>query len=266
MKALDTPIEAFAGRTAREALLVCGFAAICGFELLRQHTNFWHLGVYLTFTGLFAVRFFAARVVAIGVLLSALAAHVANARYGTGWEPTAGVHWIVYVFAGGVVLLMSRDLAERFDYAESGPGWRLNRWRNLPRSHWRAATVLGWSLGTLGHFLLRAWQMSGEAGSTWALIAIVSCIVLVFVLFTGRSIVFLLSAALGIFVLSAAYPHVVESEAFIRNALTNPRPGHAMWGAAPGEALPVAIAAGATALVALPYALLHLWRSLIAPR
>jgi hypothetical protein len=258
MKVLDTPIVF--DRTLRELIVVGGGLIICAMEIARDGTNPWHLGVFVAGTGLLAVRFFAARVVAIGVLLSAIAAHFSGARYGDGWVPTE-LHWGVYAMAAGVLLLMSRDLAQRFDFAQSGPGWRLNRWRDLPRAHWRASTLLGWWLGILGHFLLRGWQGAGDAAPSWPLYAIVACIACVFLLFTGRSIVFVFAAALGIAVTLAVWPHVGAAEAMLDQAWATP-PTELMWRARPDSAMVATVSAAGTAIVSLPYAVLHLWHGL----
>lgn len=259
MKVLDTPIRPL-NRTVRELLLIAGGLAFCAFELTRPDTNPWHLGVFVAGTGLFALRFFAARVVAIGVLLSAMAAHLSGQRYGDGWVQL-DLHWGVYAMAAGVLLLMSRDLAQRFDFAESGPGWRLNRWRELPRTHWRASTLLGWLLGILGHFLLRGWQGAGDAAPSWPLYAIIGCIACVLLLFTGRSIVFVIAAGIGIAVALAVAPHVGAAEALLDQARAA-GPTEAMWRVRPDSALVAAASAAGVALVSLPYALLHVWHGL----
>jgi hypothetical protein len=258
MKVLDTPIVL--NRTLRELILIAGGLVICATELARDGTNPWHLAVFVAGTALLAMRFFAARVVAIGVLLSAIAAHLSNLRYGDGWTETE-VHWCVYPMAAGVLLLMSRDLAQRFDFAASGPGWRLNRWRDLPRAHWRASTLLGWWLGILGHFLLRGWQSAGDAAPSWPLYAIVACIACVVLLFTGRSIVFVVAAALGIAVTLAIWPHIGGAEAMLDRAWAT-GPTEAMWRARPDSALIAAVSAAGTAIVSLPYALMHVWHGL----
>lgn len=260
MRVLDTPIRPLMNRTARELLLIAGGLSFCVFEIARADTNPWHLGVFVAGTVLFAARFFAARVVAIGVLLSAIAAHVSLLRYGEGWVQR-DVHWAVYAMAGGVLLLMSRDLAQRFDFAASGPGWRLNRWRELPRAHWRASTLLGWLLGILGHFLLRGWESAGDAAPTWPLVAIIGCIACVFLLFTGRSIVFVVAAGLGIAVLLAVAPHVDAAEAMV-DRIRAGGPTEPMWRAEPDSAIIAAASAAGVALVSLPYALLHIWHGL----
>jgi hypothetical protein len=257
MRFLDTPLPRV-HRTGREALLIAGGLAICAYELRQPSPSPWNLFVFGGGTALFAVRFFAARVVAIGVLLSAMAAHVSSTRYGSGWEPQP-LFWAFYPMAAGVLLLVSRDLQQRFDFAASGLGWRLNRWRELPRSHWRASTALGWLLGILGHFLLRGWQPAGAAAPTWPLIAILACIGGVFLLFTGRSIVFVITAALGITVAILVVPQVGAAEALLHHAGASASGSlSVLWRASPDSALPAAIAAIGTALVSLPYAILHL--------
>ncbi len=264
MTGLDRPLRPLLGRTVRELILVAGGLTICAFELARPTLNPWHLGVFGAGTALFAVRFFAARVVAMGVLLSAIAAHLSSLRYGAAWTPST-LHWGVYGMGAGVLLLMSRDLQDRFDFSASGPGWRLNRWRELPRSHWRASTLLGWLLGVLGHFLLRGWQPAGAAAPTWALVAMLVCIGCVLLLFSGHSIVFVITTVLGVAVAALVIPQVGAAEALLDNARHVPTPD-VLWRAAPDSALPAAIAAVGTALVSLPYAILHVWNGVRAAR
>ncbi len=261
MMHVDTPLRSLLGRTPREAILIAGGLAICALEAARPTPSPWNLGVFGAGTALFAARFFAARVVAIGVLLSAIAAQLSGLRYGVGWTDSS-LHWGTYPMAAGVLLLMSRDLQARFDFGASGPGWRLNRWRELPRAHWRASTLLGWLLGILGHFLLRGWQPAGAAAPTWPLLAMLVCLGSVLLLFTGRSIVFLITAILGVVVAAMIIPQVADAEAFLAHARHLPRPTSVLWRASPDSALPAAIAAVGTALVSLPYAVLHVWHAL----
>ncbi len=261
MKVLDTPLRPLLGRTVREVILVAGGLTICAFELDRPTPSPWNLGVFGAGTALFAMRFFAARVVVIGVLLSAIAAQLSALRYGHGWTPADQIHWSVYAMSAGVLLLLSRDLQERFDFKPSGTGLRLNRWRELPRSHWRASTLLGWLLGILGHFLLRGWQSAGTMAPSWPLIAIIVCIAGVLLLFTGRSIVFVITTVLGVAVAYMVIPQIAAAEALLDNSRHLPPPTSPLWRMAPDSALPAAIAAIGTALVSLPYAALHVWNA-----
>jgi hypothetical protein len=261
MRGLDTSLRPLLGRTPREVILVGGGLTICAFQLNQPHVNPWHLGVFVAGTALFAVRFFAARVVAIGILLSAIAAHLSGLRYGAGWMQQS-LHWSAYAMSAGVLLLMSRDLQQRFDFNASGPGWRMNRWRELPRSHWRASTVLGWLLGILGHFLLRGWQPAGAAAPMWPLVAMLVCFAGVMLLFSGHSIVFVITTALGVVVAALVIPQVGDAEGLVASARHLPVPSSVMWRASPDSALPTAIAAVGTALVSLPYAFLHIRNAL----
>ena len=89
-----------------------------------------------------------------------------------------------------------------------------------------------------------------------------------FLLFSGRSIVFVLTAALGITVAWLVWPHVGGAEQLM-NGPYDLKARHAagLWANQPDSALPALAAAIATALVSLPYAGLHLWHSLFgAPR
>ncbi|HUQ03942.1 MAG TPA: hypothetical protein VM261_15700 [Kofleriaceae bacterium] len=261
MKGLDTSLRPLLGRTPREVILIGGGLTICGFQFTLPTVNPWHLGVFVAGTALFAVRFFAARVVAIGILLSAIAAHLSGLRYGAGWVQQS-LHWSAYAMGAGVLLLMSRDLQQRFDFGASGPGLRLNRWRELPRSFWRVSTVLGWLLGILGHFLLRGWQPAGAAAPMWPLIAMLVCIAGVMLLFSGHSIVFVITTILGVVVAALVIPQVGAAEALVANGRHLPAPSDVMWRVSPDSALPAAIAAVGSALVSLPYAALHVWKSL----
>src|SRR5262245_35826641 len=107
MRGLDTSLRPLLGRTPREVILIAGGLTICAFELHRPTVNPWHLALFVAGTALFAVRFFAARVVAIGILLSAIAAHLSGLRYGAGWGQQH-LFWGTYGMGAGVLLLLSR--------------------------------------------------------------------------------------------------------------------------------------------------------------
>jgi len=149
-------LDSLAARTVAFALPVLTLGMAAGFARIRHGSDLDPLIVFTLLTG-----------TGYGAVLVL--------RYGAGWMPQH-MHWGVYGMSAGVLLLMSRDLAQRFDFNPSGPGWRLNRWRELPRSFWRVSTVLGWLLGILGHFLLRGWQPAGAAAPMWPLIASRRCV------------------------------------------------------------------------------------------
>ncbi len=264
MKLLDTPVRPLFGRTPRELVLLAGATTACVAALYVGA----HWAVTTTFvitTAMLAARFFAARLVAIGMLGTALAAHVSLSRYGDGWTGVLrlGDHVPELVFIGlGLILLCSRDLAGRFDLAQSGAGWRINRWRDLPRLHWRMSAVLGVALGALGHFLWAAQKNAAMADGSWARWAILVICISLLLLFAGQAIGFLVSAVLGITVLVIAVPDLAAAEAYLARGAAG-SPGR-LFGAAPHAALPVVIAAALVTLTALPYAARLLWRSFCA--
>jgi hypothetical protein len=261
MKLLDTPI--LLGRTPRELVILGGATLACGLALYL-HAPWALVATFVVTTVMLATRFFAARIVAIGMLATALAAHVSFTRYGKFWGPAFRLRDHVpelSFIALGLLLLCGRDLAARYDLQPSGTGWRINRWRDLPRLHWRMSCVLGVALGALGHFLWAAQRNVPAADGVfarWAIYALLACLVLLFI---GQAIGFLASAALGIAVLVEALPQLGAAEAHLHNAMA-PAPG--LFAGSPHTAVPMVIAASIVVLVAVPYSGLLLWRSLVA--
>ena len=264
MRLLDTPLGSLRGRTVRELVLVTGAVAACA-GALYLHAHWAVTTTFVITTAMLATRFFAARVVAIGMLGTALAAHLAVARYGQGWtggiqlgEQVAGL-----VFIGlGLLLLCSRDLADRFDLAQSGTGWRVNRWRDLPRLHWRLSCVVGVALGAMGHFLWAAQVNAPAADGAWARWAILVICISLLLLFAGQAVGFLVAAVLGITVLIITVPQLAAAEAHLAHAHAG-APAQP-FATAPHAALPITIATTLVTLAALPYAARLLWRSFCA--
>jgi len=262
MRGLDTPIRRLADRTPREVILITGGLVACAGAVYVKAP--WAVTVtFVITTVMLATRFFAARIVAIGMLATALAAHLALTRYGEGWTNhfSLGGHLPELAFiAAGLLLLCGRDLVDRFDRAPSGPGWRLNRWRELPRLHWRMSSVLGVSLGALGHFLWAGYHNT-PAGAGWALWAIGGVCVCLLLLFAGQAIGFLVAAALGVAVLVITAPELGAAEAHLHQAWAVPAPHESIFATSPHTALPIAIAACLVVLASLPYAARLLWRA-----
>jgi hypothetical protein len=264
MKLLDTPIRPLLSRTPRELVLITGGALACGLALYLEAP--WALTTtFVVTTVMLATRFFAARIVAIGMLATALAAHISITRYGRGWlhDFRLGDHIPELTFIGlGLLLLCGRDLAARFDLQPSGTGWRINRWRDLPRLHWRLSSVLGISLGAMGHFLWAAQRNVPAADGVFARWAIYGVLVCLALLFAGQAIGFLVSSALGIAVLVEVLPQVGAAEDHLHRAQA--MEPHSLFAGSPHAALPIAIAASLVVLTATPYAARLLWRSLAA--
>jgi hypothetical protein len=250
MKIIDTPIRWLAGRTAREVLLIGAGVAVTAVEARRPDLNLWHLTFYAGMTIAFAVRFFAARALWVATLVSALGLTLVHEWIGGVWT-SPDLTWRLASFGAALLLLCSRDLRERFDRAESGTGWRTNRWRELPRLHWTLSCWLGYLLGLLANLILLPWRESGGLDATlWPLALMIPIYGCVLLLFMGRAIAFTVGAAIG----GAAI------------ALASSLPAGMWWTevAAPARTFAIMLCGGLVIAVALPYAVYHVVRTLRA--
>lgn len=265
MRILDTPIGPLAGRTLRE-LLILGFGvAVCVFEVARPDPNLWHLTFYVGAALLFAARFYAARVLFVGFLLTALALTVFGGRSFQGFTLHREL-WVLGGLVGCLLLLCSRDLRARFDRGPSGRGWRRNLWRDLPRVHWVLSCWVGYLLGLLGNLVLLPWLAAGNlAAATWPALVLAGVYAAVILLLLGRSVAFLVATVTGAMALAFVWPQVGAAEAYLRDPFLVPAAGIFAW-QQPAFALPAAVVGGAVAVLAGSYAAYHVWRSLFARR
>lgn len=229
LPALDRPIASLWGRTAREVLLILGGVAVAVWSLCQPQLNLWHTSFYIGATIAFAVRFYAARVVAVGFIATALALTGINATQG---EP---LFWGALALLPGLALLVSSDLRERFDRAP-----RANPWRSIDRRHWVAWCGVGYLLGVLGNLYLLPWRSIFQAGGNWPLVILGAVYLAVGLLFCGRAIAFVVAAAAGL--------------AGLITALAEPQ----LLAARPGFDWAAIITGAAITAIAAPYAALAL--------
>ena len=133
-------------------------------------------------------------------------------------------------------------------------------WRDLPRSHWMLSCWTGYLLGLLGTMVYGTWWWSGAQG-VWPLLIAFGATFAVILLLLGRSIAFLVAAIVAACALAAIWPDVSAAEAYLANSHVGP-PGSPLWTVQPGFALPAVITSATILVLAIPYATLHVWRSL----
>ena len=248
---LDRPIEALWGRTFREVLLICGGLAVIAWSIAQPRTNPWHLSFYVAATAAFAVRFFAARVVAVGFILCALTLSLAE------WRAGGPPFWSALTLLPGLALLISSDLRERFDRAP-GSGWRRNPWRAIDRRHWALWCAVGYLLGILANLYLLPWRSELSSAGAWPLWIVGGVYLSIGLLFLGRALAFVVAAAVGSAALITAAPLVAAAERQI-DGLGVIHDG--LFWTRPGFVLVAAIAGFAVVALAAPYAWLVLRRA-----
>jgi len=221
-------------------LLICGGLAVVIYSINRPQPNWWHVSFYIAATIGLAVRFFAARVVAVGFIVTAIALSLAN------WRAGGALLWTVWALSPALLLLASRDLRERFDRAE-GSGWRTNPWRAIERRHWMLWCWVGYLLGILANVYLLPWMHWGYEG-LWPLAMVGGVYVAIGLLFLGRVLAFFAAAAVGLGALATSIPVLAGSD-----------PG--LFLTHPGFVLPAVIAGALVVALSLPYALVCLARA-----
>jgi hypothetical protein len=249
MRLFDTPV--LFNRTPRELLLIGIGLGGCVFIALHQRMPHMNLAIAAVLTGLFAARYFAMRAVGVGVIFSALIFHVVGLRYGDNWiGGRDGVPWFFWGMVAILVLLTSSDLVQRFDMAK-GTGWRHNPWRLRPRSHWIGACLGGYAIGTLANLLVSLWFRNGMDASFWWLpvLAGVSVISLLLMIQANKA-GYVLALAIAIGAAALTLPYVGGAESYLADGWAV-QPEWTLWRSAPHLALPIAILAGATALVSV---------------
>lgn len=260
MRYVDTELRWAAGRTARELAIIACAAWVTYVEVARAEPNLWHLSYYAAGTLAFALRFYAARAIAMAFAVTAATLHLSQHRLGEGWV-TGGEWWFGPMILGiALALLASDDLRQRYDRAP-GRFW-VNRWRELPRRHWALSCLIGYSLGILGNAVLLPWMAAGEPGA-WPLVLLLCGYGAVFLFLAGRSLAFLVAAIVGVAALVYIVPDLAAAEAYRANGFAD-APA-TFWAARPEMALPAAASAAVAVALSAPYAALHLWRTLVSP-
>ncbi len=275
LRAVDRPVPVVR-RTPRE-LLIIGVASATAvrswFELGTRD-----LGNTLAFAAVavaFAVRFFAARVIAMAVAVAAAGLHVIYAWRDGGLQRAyaSGVDDVgreaadlqllgIAYFLGAILVLSSRDLVTRFDDAPSRGRVLHNFWRELPVADRRRLALLVYGVAlTLSmlyyvRFLVVAAKLSVPL---WVEAGIAGAALTGVLLLFGRAVAALLAATAGIALAAMLAAHApvawtVAGGAYVTAATP------AVARSAPHLLLGATVAATFTVMAAAPWAwrLLHL--------
>jgi hypothetical protein len=253
MRALDTPIRLAAGRTFREILLIGQGVVSVGVAISRGDHSY-NVYSYAAVTLLFALRFFAGRVVYLSLCVGALALQLSclmlsNVSFADSWPAILGILVIA-------LLLSGPDLVRRFDDEGRGLGpWR-NYWRDLSMAQRRH---IAWGMhfvGATGGLLHHTWynlEESRIAVPTWLYVGVAACSVIGFLYLWGRALAAPAAVALGGLVMWKLAPHLDAAWNLVH-------------GRAAGEPVPIEVAysahyvlsgflcAAAMAALALPWA------------
>jgi hypothetical protein len=153
MLGLDRPVPFARGRTVRELVLLSLGVGYVAYELLQPDTMWLNVAIYSLATVLFALRFFPARALGVGVALGALAQRLPDLRLADAqlYDPH------VYIALGVIALLASRDLEARFERAPSRLSWLPNAWAELPARDMRLLRACAYALGALAAVLYFLW-------------------------------------------------------------------------------------------------------------
>jgi hypothetical protein len=197
MRFVDDPVR-LVRRTPRE-LLVIGIAATTAItSWLELGTR--DVGNTLAFAAVavaFAVRFFAARVIATAVAVSATGLHLAYAwREGFAARPLLGVAY----FLTAILILGGRDLVARFDDAPSRGRILHNFWRELSTADRRrlALVVHGVALTlSMLYYVRQNLLLARQDVPLWLEAGIVGAAAVGVLLLFGRAIAALLAATAG---------------------------------------------------------------------
>lgn len=153
MRWIDDPLARVGGRTPRELLLLVAGVGYTVYELASDAPCWPNVLMYVVATAAFAVRFFPARALGVGVALGALAQRLPDLRYGTAELETPHV-WIALAV---IVVLSSRDLEARYERSPSGIRWLPNAWAELPAGDMRRLRWCVYALGALAAGLGFTW-------------------------------------------------------------------------------------------------------------
>jgi hypothetical protein len=250
MNVLDSPLVA--GRTTRELALVgIGlFGVMWGLVGNGPYGVEWSLA-WAVATPLFAMRFWAARGIAVGACIAAVAQWVCLTEL-REW------HWVLNVPLVALALLASRDLVARFDEAPSRLRWLPNPWALMPSQHARRLRWCAYAAGVMASVLCQMW-CSGERSFPatpaffWSLGAIVALLAM------GRAVMLLPLAGAAIAAAVALLPgalggHVGSLEALACSlatlALATPYVARLIRGSAPP--LRARVEAGSAVRVVIP--------------
>lgn len=169
MKIIDAPITRLRGRTPRELLILGSLGLFIASGLLAPRPPWWDMSMFAVALVAFATRFWAARILGLGICVSSLAMALVHVREGV-WDLGAMQPYQISFAATwlfGLAVLASPALGKRFERA---PTWApfgralANPYARLPSLHLTAIAVGAISLGALAHLLLRAIEVARPHG------------------------------------------------------------------------------------------------------
>lgn len=172
MKIIDSPIARLRGRTPRELLILGTLGMFIASGLFAPRPPWWDMAMFAVALVAFASRFWAARIIGLGICVSSLAMALVHVREGS-WNLAALLPYQISFAAtwmAGLVVLASPTLGRQYERA---PRWAplgrasrsiANPYAGLPSLHLGAIAVGAISLGALGHLLLRAIQAGHAHG------------------------------------------------------------------------------------------------------
>lgn len=253
MKGLDTPLRFAAGRTVRELILIGSGVASIG-AAIGHGDRSWNIYCYAAVTALFAMRFFAARVLYLSMCVGALALQlscVLRADLSLGDRAA-----VLLQILGLSALLCGPDLLRRFDDTGRGLGPLRNFWRELTvgqRRHLAWGMHLVGATGGVLHHMVYNLQVGYQPVPVWLYVAIAACFVVGMLYLAGRAIAAPLAVAVGGAIAWRIAPHVGDA---IHNLRGSPRVMAPEYAWSVHYTVTACALAIATAAVALPWA----WR------
>jgi hypothetical protein len=238
------------GRTAREWILLVHLAGCIVWSRLGGDES-WNVYAYAAVMLLFAIRFFAARVVYLSLAIGALALQL-----GIWMKPGVTLAHQAPVFLeilGCALLLCGGDLIRRFDEQGRGLGPIRNYWRDMTVAQRRSVAWVAHLIGATGGVLYHL-AFSFDArhhAPAWLYAAIAACAAVGFLYLWGRAIAAPATVALGAAVAWRLAPMLDLAYGRLHH---DPRPvPDPVFFAAHYVVVAFATAAGA-ALIALPWA------------
>ena len=194
---VDRPVR-FVRRTPRE-LLIIGVAVATAVTSWREHgtRDLGNLVAFAAVAVAFAVRFFAARVIATSVAIAATALHVAYA-WRLGWHGDELL--AVAYFLTAILVLGSRDLVARFDDAPSRGRVLHNFWRELTTAdRRRLALLVHGTAVTLAmlYYVRYVLVLNRQPVPAWVTAGIVGAAAVGVLLLFGRAVAALVAAVAG---------------------------------------------------------------------
>jgi hypothetical protein len=262
MRKVDAPIPRLYGRTPRELLIVVTGVLMLAHCVSAGDTSGNGPAIAIV-TLAFATRFFAARVAAMALCVSALAlalAHVIDPR-----QHALDMAPHLVQFSLGALVLASRDLRARFDDGGRGVGRFRNFWRDVPPADRRSiarVTCAGAATASLLHHAHHAAALWSEIyAPPWTPVALVALAgVAGALLIAGRSLGLVLGAAFAGLTIALYAPRMHEA----RFAMAGAEKTVARWLDPGGGYVLVAVPAAAITLALTAPWLARLAKKMIA--